>query len=282
MIKTKTTNIHTPLVMMGYILFALLILQLVLSTIYPMGKALFDPRVLQHNVAAMIIGFSIGAIFPALVAYFIGDKSVKSKSKLSHHFNGILFALLGYWVLSVFALYVYIPLEAFSSFAIGIIAVNILPGIAVGIVTAILALAHIKSRQAKHDVIEYKPFGVALLAFIIVMPLWSLFANIVAQEVSVYSFMALATALVPGIISYLSLRKSKLKPFTKVVWSAVSVTVAFVAMYVAYPLASSILNYVVPMSSMELQATVGGAAWIVALAGWAVYWYIQVKALTKK
>jgi len=109
-----------------------------------------------------------------------------------------------------------------------------------------------------------------------------LLANIVAQEVSVYSFMALATALVPGIISYLSLRKSKLKPFTKVVWSAVSVTVAFVAMYVAYPLASSILNYVVPMSSMELQATVGGAAWIVALVGWAVYWYLQVKALTKK
>lgn len=279
--KTKKTNFHSPLVVTGYILFALLVVQLLISTIIPMGKMLFDPRVLQGNVAAMLVGFTIGALFPALVAYFIGDKAIKSKSKLSHHFNGMLLALLAYWVLSVFAQYVYIPNEAYSSFGAGVIINNVLPGLAVGIVTAIIAFAHIKSRQAKHDVIVYKPYGLALIAFIIILPLWSLVANILSGEVSIYSFMALGIALVPGIISYLSLRKSTLKTFNKVVWSAVSVTVAFVAMYVTYPFITSLVYYFEPMPSMEFQAVVSNIALGIALLGWAVYWFAQSKTLSK-
>lgn len=279
--KTKTTNFHSPLVVTGYILFALLVIQLLLSTLIPIAKMLFDPQVIQGNVAAILVGFTIGALFPALAAYFIGDKAIKSKSKLSHHFNGMLFALLAYWVLSVFAQYVYIPNDAYPSFSAGVIINNILPGLAVGVVTAILSYAHIKSRQAGHDVIVYKPYGVTIIAFIITLPVWSLVSNIVTQQVTVYSFVALATALVPGIISYLSLRKSTLKTFSKIVWSAVSVTVAFVAMYVVYPLMSSLVYFFEPMPSMELQTTVSSVALIVALLGWAVYWFSQSKTLSK-
>ena len=279
MVKATKKNVHAPLITIGYLLFSLLIVATLLSTTIPFGRMLFDPRVLHFNVAVSAIALTIGAILPALLGYIIGSQSVKSRSKASHHFSGILFGLLGYWLMTSWAMLIMIPSELFSDQNVRITLINLLPGICVAIITTILAVAHVRSRQAKQDVLEYKPFSVLLIASILVMPLWSLVNNIATNSINVYSFVSLAIVVVLGAISYVSLRKVKLSRYSKMVWSAVSVSIAFVAMYVSFQLVYSIATYLNATPTMETQSVVSGVGFILGLVGWIVYWSKQVRTL---
>ncbi len=279
MIKTKKKSIHVPLVVSGYVLFSLLIIATLLSTTIPFGILLFNPRVLHHNVAVITIALTVGSFLPVLIGYVIGDRSTKSKNRLSHHFNGVLFGLLAFQVLTSPLLMV-IPADLFAGdFNMRIIVFNVLPSVGVAIVTSILAIAHVRSRQAKHDILEYKPFPVLLIASMIVMPLWSLVNNIITNSVSVNSFMSLVIIIFLGLISYVSLRKTQLSKFNKVAWSSVSVSMVFVVTYASPQLVYAIATYLNARPTMEDQAIVSGIGVVLALVGWLVYWVIQVKTL---
>ena len=279
MVKTAKKNLHSPLIITGYILFTLLIVSTLLSTTIPFGRMLFDPRVLHFNVAVSAIALTIGAVLPVLLGYIIGSQSVKSKSKSSHHFSGILFGLLGYWLMTSWAVLIMIPSDLFSDQNTRIVLLNLLPGIGVAIITTILAIAHVRSRQAKQEVLEYKPFSVLLIASILIVPLWSLVQNVITNSVNVYSFVSLAIVIFLGAISYASLRKTGLSRYRKMVWSAISVSVVFVTMYVSYQLVYSIANYLNSRPTMEDQAMVSIIGFVLALVGWIIYWLKQVKAL---
>lgn len=282
MTKTHKLNEYLPLVIAGYGLFSLLIIATLLSTTIPWGMMLFNPRVLHYNVAVFALALTIGSFLPVLVGYMIGDHSVKSNNKLRHHFNGILFGLFAYWMMTLLAVLVIIPPEGFTADArIRIVLANLLPSIGVAVVTTIFAIAHVRSRQARHDLLLYKPFVVVLIAAIAILPLWSLINNIVTSSVSIYSFVSLIIVAVIGLISYVTLHKTKLNTFDKVAWSAVSVSVLFVAVYVSSLLASVILNYMLT-PTMEAQTIMHIGGCVLALAGWSIYWIKQVKSLKKK
>ncbi len=279
MIKTKNRTIHLPLVVVGYTLFSLLVIATLLSTTIPFGRMLFDPRVLHFNVAVTAIALTVGSVLPVLVGYIIGNYSVKSKSKLSHHFNGILLGLLGYWMMTSLAVLITIPDGLFTDYNMRIVFFNLFPGIGIGVITTILAILHVRSRYAKQDILEYRPFSVVLIVLIFILPVWSLVNNIITNTVNVYSFVSLAIIFVLGLISYASLRKVRFSKYRRLVWSAISVSVVFVAMYISFQLIYAIATYLDPRPTMESQAIVSLVGFILALVGWVIYWKKQVKVL---
>ncbi|MFY9228043.1 MAG: hypothetical protein WAO28_01810 [Candidatus Microsaccharimonas sp.] len=279
MVKTKKHIPHIPLVVTGYILFSLLVLTTLLSTTIPFGRMLFDPRVLHGNVVVITVSLTIGAILPALIGYIIGNYSVKSKSKLSHHFNGVLLGILGFWLMVYWAVFMPIPDAFFTDQNMRISVLNVLPAISVAIITTILAIMHIRSRNAKQDILEYWPFSVLLIASILVLPLWSLLNSIVTNSVSFYSLVTLAIVIVLGFISYVTLRKTRISRYYKLLWSIVSISVVFVSMYLSNQLANAAAVYLQPYPTMETQLIVSCVGYVIALTGWIIYWSKQAKAL---
>lgn len=156
---------------------------------------------------------------------------------------------------------------------------NLLPSVGIGVVTTALAIAHVRSTRAGHDLLEYKPFAITLIISIIAMPIISLGNNIVTNSINVYSFVSLCIVVLLGLVSYVSLAKARLTAFVRLAWATVSVSVLFVALYVSFILESGITGYLMLYPTMEAQAAGGAIATVLALAGWLVYWILQVKAL---
>jgi len=281
MTNTKKKSIYVPLVVTGYILFALIVVQTLISTTIPFGILLFNPKVLHYNVAVTLIGLTIGAILPILLGYIIGDHSVKNKSKLSHHFAGMLFGILAYWLMTSIAVSIItIPSELFKdNYNARLILMNLLPGIVVAVITTVLSVAHVRSRHATRDILEYKPFYVLLIASIAMLPLWSLTQNVLSNSLDVYSFVGLILMLVSGTISYGTLRKAKLSTREKIVWSAVSISILFICMYAFELFVSSVSNYLFRTPTMETMALVSWFGFALALVGWGIYWFKQAKTL---
>ena len=283
--KNKNTkkNMRYPLVMTGYILFGLLITSVAISTTIPFGIMLFNPRVLHYNVAVTAVALTVGAFLPALLGYIVGDNSVKTKSKLDHHFNGVLFGLLAFWIVTILGGLDILPYELLvTQQNARMILMNTLPSIAVVLITATLAIAHTRSRQAKHDILEYKPFSILLIACVAVYSSWTLITDIVTENIGIFSFMLLMITTVFGLLSYVTLRKSKLTTYSKIVWSAVSLSVLFITMFISFQFVSGVSYYVLPQATMDQQQAVSTSACLFALVGWGVYWTAQVKQLSLK
>lgn len=279
--KVRKTQSYLPLTVTGYALFAALVVSVLLSTTIPFGVMLFDPRVLHVNVAIITVALTVGALLPVIVGYVAGDQAVKSKSKLQHHFNGMLFALLGYWVMTVATVLVAsLPYEfSREAYNLRVILVNLLPALAVAVVTVWLALAHTRSAQAKHDLIEYRPFIVLLAGFALVMPVVSLVSSLMSGYLDVFSFAPVAILLGVGLFSYTTLRKARLKRSVRLAWSAVSVSMAFVAVYVSYQLTIGLSYLLESTPSAETQMLVNIIGWLLGAIAWAVYWFVQVRSL---
>lgn len=279
--KTKRANIHRPLVMMGYILFVLLVIGVILSTIIPFGTILFHPNSMKINVAVVLLALTVGAILPVLIGYFIGDHSVKSKSKLNHHFNGVLFGLLAYWIVTVFSIFMPNLSQLFTDHNIRIVLTNLSLCVGVGIITTVLAAMHVRSTKSQHDLLEYKPFVVVLVALIVVMPIIGFFNNIATNSINVYSFVPIGVVMLIGLASYVSLLRVRLVVSGRVAWSAIAVSILFVALYVFSMLESSVSSYLTPYPTMESQALGSIVASVLAVVSWLVYWVLQVKVLRR-
>lgn len=282
MTKTKTNNnIHRPLVITGYILFATLIIGTVLSTSIPWGLILAnsDSKTLHINVVVFLVALTIGAFLPVLLGYIIGDHSIKSKSKIRHHFNGVLFGLLSFWIMTICALLLTARIDWLNSDPNArVIVVNLLPSVIAVTIGLALTLTHVRSRQAKDDILEYKPFSILLIAAILVLPVWPLLQNVTDNSVNIYSFITLILIVIPGCISYFTLGR-KMKAYKKLAWSAVAVSVFFVMSTVLSILLSVITTYVLKDPTWETYTTFTWIGYVLAFIGWLVYWVLQVKAL---
>jgi len=282
MAKTKKISMYSPLVVTGYILFSLIVIETLISTTIPLGILLFNPGVLHFNVVVILIGLTVGAILPVLLGFIIGDHAIKNKNKLSHHFAGMSFGLLAYWIMTLMAVSIIttLPNEFLKDdYNARFILTSLLPGIGVALITAILSVAHMRSRHATQDVLMYKPFYVLLIASIAMLPVWSLTQNVMSNSLDVYSFVGLILIFASGIISYATLRKAKLSSREKIVWSAVSISILFICMYTFELLVSSVSNYILRTPTMEMMSLVSWLGFALALVGWSLYWFKQVKTL---
>lgn len=286
MAKIKKIPPQLPLVISGYVLFALLIVAVLLSTTIPFARLLLNPQVLHFNVALFMAALTVGTFLPTLLGYVIGDHSIKSKSKVRHHFNGVLFGLLAFWLMLIFSVLVSIPSEYFAASPHArVLLMNLLPSIAVASITSILAIAHVRSHHAKHDILKYRLYSILLVGSIVLLPVWSLVSAILTEvtlSVNAFMFVPLIILMVLGTVSYATLRNSTLSTVHKVTWSAVSVSVAFVAVFVFSELAIGASFYIGGSPSAAFQTVVSSVVWVLALIGWAVFWRAQVASLSKK
>jgi hypothetical protein len=279
MVKTKNNTIHLPLVVTGYILFGLLAITTFISTTIPFGILLLNPYVIHDNVAVTVAALTLGAVLPVLAGYIIGGRAVRSKNSLSHHFNGMLFGLLGYWVMTFVGLFV-IPAEfLMEDFKARLIVMNVVPAVLVAVVSAVLAIWHVRSHQSSKDVIEFKPFSVVLIVALLALPVWTLVLNVLSGSINGYSVVSLAAPVLIGAIVLFTLRKTRLSRYQKVVWTAISLSVAFVMSYVFSQLTHTFASHLGVAPTVEAQTGVGIVGTALAIGGWIIYWRIQVKSL---
>jgi len=280
--KQKTnSNIHRPLVITGYSAFAVLVGATLLSTTIPYLNILSQPNSIKINAATAMIALTVGIVLPLLVGYFIGDYSIKSKSRLSHHFNGMLFGLLAFWLMTIFAIVVSFPRDFFADFNSRMIFMNTVPSIAIAVIVTIVAIAHLRSRQATQDILDYKPFSLSLIVALILMPVWTLINEVIAGTINGYSFTVIGLMLIIGAVVYASLRKTKFSSYKKVVWAAISLSVLYVILFVSNQLIFSVASYILPTPTAEAQGVVSIVSAVVGLSAWVVYWVVQARALTR-
>lgn len=169
---------QTFVIIAGYILFAGMVIGLITGTIVPLSHIFIDPRSRHLNVAVFMVSLVVGALLPSIIGYFVGESGTRTKNRQLHHYNGILFAVLAYWVSTVFGAlgggvysYVYNNLPSPWGTAIGFL----LPTVAVAIVVGVLAVLYHRGRGRQLAIAEYRPFQITLFvwvaAFLFLVPL---------------------------------------------------------------------------------------------------------------
>lgn len=278
-VKTVDKGPYRPLVIAGYVLFVLFVVGIFFSTTLPLGKVLFSPHPRHFNVALFMITLTVGSLLPAILGYVIGDYSTKAKERIVHHFNGVLFGLLALWVMLILSTLLWLipEIPAIPPNTLLVIT-NMIPSVIVALITVLLTVAHIRSRQAKYDIVQYKPFSLTFIASIIVLPL-TVFIN--APSISAGLFIPLLLTLVLGSISYATLHRSKLSKLNKVAWAAISVSIAYAAGFILIQFIPSLSNILNSALTADSQIAISSVSLALAAVGWATYWHLQVKALNK-
>lgn len=224
-------------IIFGYSLFALLVLATTISTIIPFGSMLLNPTVRHLNVAVLLVSLVAGAILPPLVSYLIGDRATHSKSKLDHHFNGVLFGIASYW-LSTFFFFIASDVisnirSAFSEpLATAIVSWPILPTL---IILTAVAFGYVKSKQKVVSVLEYKPYQLSLFVGVV-----ATFAYILSHQsygLDMMQVMSMLYVVVPVVLiglAYLTLPTRLYSSLSaRLAGAVVAVSVGFIASSIA-------------------------------------------------
>lgn len=165
----KTDNFKKITILFGYVLFTLLLITVTISTIIPFGSMLLNPIVRHLNVAVLLVSLVAGAILPPLISYLIGDRVTHSKSKLDHHFNGILFGFASYWLsLSFFFIGSDVISNIRSAFSEPLAtALTTWPILATLVILAAVAVGYAKSKRKVVSIMEYKPYQATLFVSVV-------------------------------------------------------------------------------------------------------------------
>ncbi len=151
----------------GYALF-LLILAGLLLTLTPWVQLIAATQetrtVSDFSVAMLLVSFVFTALAPALVGYLAGDSATRSKNKLIHHYNGVLFGVLGVWLWSVLGIvYAYIPLGNITANTLQYALLNLAPTALAAITTIVLGIVYARSTRHQVSLIDYNPYRVLLI-----------------------------------------------------------------------------------------------------------------------
>lgn len=151
-------------IIFGYSLFLSLILALVTSFILPWSDVIFNTT--DNNIQSLLFAAILiaGALLPTLTSYFIGDKS-GATNHTQHHYNGILFGVLAYWVALLAGLAGSIVIYTLSDFttpvhrALGLNLTIIMTAITASVLLSV-GFSHRSNKST--TLLGYAPFYVAL------------------------------------------------------------------------------------------------------------------------
>ena len=235
--RQKTTIIF------GYSLFATAVVAVILSTVIPWGKLFFNQHVKHMSVLMILIAFVAAAIVPFLVAYIIGDKATRAKNKVTHHYNGVLFGTLAYWLSQLFASIGTLPFQVSgaavdTTWAAPI--ANMWPIVATIILITIIAVSyHAKKQKVGESVLQYRPYQVLLFLSVIVSLVLS--QQFLAEGYQpIGGLLNIAMPLVLIGISYMVITKAYPRKLSRLVVAIVAVTFGYLAMRLAMELTYNI------------------------------------------
>jgi MFS family permease len=264
--KQSSTMIKHTTVVFGYSLFALTILNVVISTVIPWVSIITKPHVLVFNASVFSIALVAGAILPVLLSYILGDRSTHVKNKASHHFNGVLFGVAAYWLSVLFTMFgpysAPIVRENVSG-VLGSTIVNGWPIIATTIIMAFVAVSYARGQKKKSSVLEHRPYQIVLLGGVVAnflyMPISELFGSL--ENLPLISIYA-GAIIIFFAVSYVALSKSQPSRLMCTLLAVVAITMGFVAFTVAAQLLFGLFSADNFLTPMLISGVFGLIVWI--------------------
>lgn len=185
----------------GYALFLFVCVGL-LWTLFPWVNFISSSwaRYPEGNLMSitLLVCFVFTALAPALVGYLAGDSATRSKSKLLHHFNGVLFGVLGVWlwvVLAMVSSYAQQWLTVTSEWS-PVVTALVPPAVAaVGAIT----LAFYYARSTKHQVslLHYRPYQALIISAALLLVIATAATGATAARYDEFFTLMLTYLIVP-------------------------------------------------------------------------------------
>lgn len=269
MIK-NTNKTQQITIWFGYGLFTLLVLGVISSTIVPWTKLFFQQEILFFNTTVLLVSLVAGALVPILIAYIIGDRSTRARTPILHHYNGVMFGLLAYWLTLVFSSIGFNPVSAVRehiSPGLMVVVMNGWTVFATALTVAIIAILYTRSRH-KESILEYAPYHMALivgsLLAAIVLPLANQWYP---SDFYAFALISPIVFVLVTIISYLVLRKKKRSQAERISRAIIATTIGFIAAHASSQLMPYAAEADNPLSIVLslLSSAIGVAAWLIYL-----------------
>ena len=266
--KNNPTLRHKITTIFGYSLFGIMALSFLLTTVIPMTLALQYPTARHFNIIVLIVVFAVATILPALTAYFIGDKSTRSKKDTLHHYNGVLFGFAAYWVAMLTSWIGFSTVFGVSDqpYPVPLIATNVAPAVLTIIIMIILAIAFAKKQNKNESVLQFLPYQLTLIVAVV-----GTFITPYISDSPYVTFAGIGNLLIPAVITavaYAVLRRQKISRLARLSDSLIALSIGWIAVWVA----SSFLGFLqLPYPIAEIPGYVAG------LAVFGVYLYLRTR-----
>ena len=197
------------------------------------------------SVTLMIFAFIFSALVPALAGYLVGDSATRNKSHLLHHYNGVLFGVLGVWLWIVFS---FITSYVMWVWPTMIMSQNdphaflytlsqLAPGVVTALVLIVVGILYARSTRHQTPLIDYKPYRAilmgaasAMIVAIAISPVFgSDYGSGLLSSVVTALIPTLLMVLVPSLIGYWIIGKRGGTPVERVVKSLIALGFGVVA-----------------------------------------------------
>jgi len=243
-------------------------LSFLLTTVVPMIFALQYPTARHFNIIVLIVAFAAAVILPALTAYFIGDKSTRSKKESLHHYNGVLFGFAAYWVAMLMSWIGFSTMFGVSDqpYPAPLIATNVAPVVLTIIAMIILAIAFAKKRNQNTSVLQFLPYQLTLFVGVA-----GTFIAPYISESPYVTFTGIGNLLIPAVVTgvaYVVLRKQKIRRLARLSDAFIAMTIGWIAVWVS----DSFIAF------LQLPYPIAGiTAYVVGLVVFGAYLYLRTR-----
>lgn len=257
-------------VVFGYGLFLLTLVMLIVFTVIPFTSLLFNPTVTRHfNALIILISLTLGAIFPTVISYVMGDSATHSKNKTSHHYNGVLFGLASYWLAILF---MFIRIETTPNIMMSIAEpwssiIASWPVLATIIVMLFVSITYAKNQKNKSSVLQHRPYQVVLVGSFAVLSVYLTIAGDYSIGIlALASIASLILQIILIIVAYKVLSKSRPTKAVRLSEAVITITISGIAVSLASQLIGqlspliTVFDFVVPQ--------------LVGICVWAVYLWL--------
>ena len=274
--KDKKDTFPKYTVIFGYaLLISALLLELIGTGLLINHIATNRTDDMRSRFITVIILMSVSVTLPPLISYFTGELSTKKKlSKLTHHFNGVLFASTAFvlWLLITTINFHWI-VQPDISFIPGRF-LQFWPALPAIIIMIALGISYAKSKT-NDTVLSFKPFNITLLVAVfgwMTVGLFSLFE----QLSSTYTLQAFANSILPNalntfviigmfIFAY-NIHLSRQYPLLKRVASAGTMTIiGILILSIIAQLAARVTEHSSTLAASFMSATLGLIIWLTYL-----------------
>lgn len=188
------------------------------------------------NAASAFGVLALSGILPPLIAFMVGDRSTKVRSKYEHFYNGMLFAFMTIWLGMFIALFVAPRVSGFLAPYI----TDELGGIWPAVLALAIAIAlgieygHKRHQKLLHEFLPFKLAFIIPLLSLIAGSAWELIRQIASPKPSVYgAVIVLPLLLMVGliVISYFLSREQT--PGNKMSEACISASIGLFAIMTA-------------------------------------------------
>lgn len=262
----------------GYALFLLVVVTMAVWVV-PWFTLFTQPDVVYINVGLMLLALISSSIVSPFVGYLIGNKATHRVSKLVHHYNGVLFGLVGMWaalIINSVVTYISWVSPVYQNEGLyGLI--SLAPaGIAV-ILLAILGVFYARHTKHQTSLINYKPYQWSLIGSVVgvllVVGASSLFGSMYHPDLLMSIFISMITPTLfmvsLALCGYWVLGERNGTPSERLTKSLVALSMGF-ACWMAL---GQLSHYAVTWTGLFLALTAA-----VAFVLWVVYLFLMRRA----